>query len=207
LLGKEDWIAVNQNWIIVNHQVPTFGFGVGVAHARGPWKQVILLQDKPQGAGYLKAEHKLNAHVQIVHSIDGATKALEHRGHGFVDVGQRWPLGDLSVTKSDDEPLLIGGQADLARLGSPKVAVFKVAIVDAKPELGLIALLESAGLSTLDATGTTILYRFLTWFLPIVVGTVLWWRYSHTRQEKNHGSLRDDNSQFKDPSGGVRLHG
>ncbi len=74
-------------------------------------------------------------------------------------------------------------------------------------ELGLIALLENAGLSTLDATGTTILYRFLTWFLPIVVGTVLWWRYSHTRQEKNNGSLRDDNSQFQDPSGGVRLHG
>jgi uncharacterized protein (TIRG00374 family) len=74
-------------------------------------------------------------------------------------------------------------------------------------ELGLIALLENAGLSTLDATGTTILYRFLTWFLPIVVGTVLWWRYSHQRQEKNNGSLRDDNSQFQDPSGGVRLHG
>jgi uncharacterized protein (TIRG00374 family) len=74
-------------------------------------------------------------------------------------------------------------------------------------EIGLIALLENAGLSTLDATGTTILYRFLTWFLPIVVGTVLWWRYSHTRQEKNNGSLRDDNSQFQDPSGGVRLHG
>ena len=74
-------------------------------------------------------------------------------------------------------------------------------------ELGLIALLENAGLSTLDATGTTILYRFLTWFLPIVVGTVLWWRYSHTRQEKNNGSLRDDNPQFQDTSGGVRLHG
>lgn len=74
-------------------------------------------------------------------------------------------------------------------------------------ELGLIALLENAGLSTLDATGTTILYRFLTWFLPIVVGTVLWWRYSHTRQEKNNGSLRDDNPQFQDTSGSVRLHG
>ena len=74
-------------------------------------------------------------------------------------------------------------------------------------ELGLIALLENAGLSTLDATGTTILYRFLTWFLPIVVGTVLWWRFSHTRQEKNNGSLRNDNPQFQDPSGGVRLHG
>jgi uncharacterized protein (TIRG00374 family) len=74
-------------------------------------------------------------------------------------------------------------------------------------ELGLIALLENAGLSTLDATGTTILYRFLTWFLPIVVGTVLWWRYSHQRQEKNNGTLRDDNSQYQDPSRGVRLHG
>ena len=74
-------------------------------------------------------------------------------------------------------------------------------------ELGLIALLENAGLSTLDATGTTILYRFLTWFLPIVVGTVLWWYYNHTRQEKNNGSLRDDNSQFQDPSGGLRIHG
>ena len=74
-------------------------------------------------------------------------------------------------------------------------------------EIGLIALLENAGLSTLDATGTTILYRFLTWFLPIAVGTVLWWRYTHTRQEKNNGSLRDDNSQFQDPSGSIRLHG
>jgi uncharacterized membrane protein YbhN (UPF0104 family) len=74
-------------------------------------------------------------------------------------------------------------------------------------EIGLIALLENAGLSTLDATGTTILYRFLTWFLPIVVGTVLWWRYSHTRQEKNNGSLRNDNSQFKDTNGSIRLHG
>lgn len=74
-------------------------------------------------------------------------------------------------------------------------------------ELGLIALLENVGLSTLDATGTTILYRFLTWFLPIVVGTVLWWRYSHQSQEKNNGSLRNDNSQFQDPGGSVRLHG
>jgi hypothetical protein len=40
-----------------------------------------------------------------------------------------------------------------------------------------------------------------------VVGTVLWWRYSHTRQEKNNGSLRNDNPQFQDPIGGVRLHG
>lgn len=74
-------------------------------------------------------------------------------------------------------------------------------------ELGLIALLEKAGLSMLDATGTTILYRFLTWFLPIVVGTVLWWRYSHQRQEKNNGSLRNDNSKFQNPDGSVRVHG
>lgn len=45
-------------------------------------------------------------------------------------------------------------------------------------ELGLIALLENAGVSTLDATGTTILYRFVTWFVPIFVGTACWWRYS-----------------------------
>lgn len=74
-------------------------------------------------------------------------------------------------------------------------------------ELGLVALLEEAGLSTLDATGTTLLYRFLTWFLPIVVGTVLWWRYSHQRQEKNNGSIRDNNSQHEDPHRGLHLHG
>jgi uncharacterized protein (TIRG00374 family) len=45
-------------------------------------------------------------------------------------------------------------------------------------ELGLIALLENAGVSTLDATGTTILYRFVTWLVPIFVGTACWWRYS-----------------------------
>ncbi len=45
-------------------------------------------------------------------------------------------------------------------------------------ELGLIALLENAGVSTLDATGTTILYRFVTWFVPIVIGTACWWWYS-----------------------------
>lgn len=49
-------------------------------------------------------------------------------------------------------------------------------------ELGLIALLERAGVSTIDATGATLLYRFLTWFLPIVVGSLMWWRYS--RNEK-----------------------
>jgi uncharacterized protein (TIRG00374 family) len=47
-------------------------------------------------------------------------------------------------------------------------------------ELGLIALLEQAGVSVIDATGTTLLYRFLTWFLPMVVGSLLWWQYSRT---------------------------
>lgn len=61
-------------------------------------------------------------------------------------------------------------------------------------ELGLVALLEEAGLSTLDATGTTLLYRFLTWFLPMIVGTVLWWQYSHSRQENRNGSIRHNNS-------------
>lgn len=46
-------------------------------------------------------------------------------------------------------------------------------------EIGLIALLERAGLSLVDATGTTILYRLLTWLSPIVVGTACWWRYNH----------------------------
>ncbi|MEI7505326.1 MAG: lysylphosphatidylglycerol synthase domain-containing protein [Actinomycetes bacterium] len=45
-------------------------------------------------------------------------------------------------------------------------------------ELGLIALLERAGVSGIDATGTTLLYRFLTWFLPMIVGSLLWWQYS-----------------------------
>jgi uncharacterized protein (TIRG00374 family) len=48
-------------------------------------------------------------------------------------------------------------------------------------EVGLIVLLERAGVSTLDATGTTLLYRFLTWFLPIIVGSATWWRYNHAR--------------------------
>ena len=47
-------------------------------------------------------------------------------------------------------------------------------------ELGLIALLEQAGVSVIDATGTTLLYRFLTWFLPMIVGSLLWWEYSRT---------------------------
>jgi uncharacterized membrane protein YbhN (UPF0104 family) len=50
-------------------------------------------------------------------------------------------------------------------------------------ELGLIALLERAGVSTIDATGTTLLYRSLTWFSPIIVGSSMWWRYS--RSEKH----------------------
>lgn len=74
-------------------------------------------------------------------------------------------------------------------------------------ELGLIALLERAGVSTLDATGTTLLYRFLTWFTPIVVGTVLWWRYSRLRQETSHGPLYNDNPQLEDGGGSLSLHG
>ena len=74
-------------------------------------------------------------------------------------------------------------------------------------ELGLIALLERAGVSTLDATGTTLLYRFLTWFTPIVVGTVLWWRYSRLRQETSHGPLHNDNSQLEDSGRSLPLHG
>jgi uncharacterized membrane protein YbhN (UPF0104 family) len=74
-------------------------------------------------------------------------------------------------------------------------------------ELGLIALLEKAGVATIDATGATLLYRFLTWFLPMIVGTVCWWRYSHQRQEKSDGTVRDNDSKFEDPSRGIRLHG
>ncbi|MCX6526717.1 MAG: lysylphosphatidylglycerol synthase domain-containing protein [Actinobacteria bacterium] len=48
-------------------------------------------------------------------------------------------------------------------------------------EVGLIVLLERAGVSTIDATGMTLLYRFLTWFMPIVVGSATWWRYNHAR--------------------------
>ena len=48
-------------------------------------------------------------------------------------------------------------------------------------EVGLIVLLERAGVSTIDATGMTLLYRSLTWFLPIVVGSATWWRYNHAR--------------------------
>lgn len=50
-------------------------------------------------------------------------------------------------------------------------------------ELGLIALLERAGVSTLDATGATLLYRSLTWFSPIVVGSLMWWRYSSSEKK------------------------
>ncbi len=44
-------------------------------------------------------------------------------------------------------------------------------------ELGLITLLENAGLSVLEATGATLIYRFMTWFIPILVGTTCWWFY------------------------------
>jgi len=45
-------------------------------------------------------------------------------------------------------------------------------------EIGLIVLLERAGVNTVDATGMTVIYRLLTWFLPIVVGSTVWWRYN-----------------------------
>jgi hypothetical protein len=45
-------------------------------------------------------------------------------------------------------------------------------------EVGLIVMLERAGVSTVDATGMTVIYRLLTWFLPIVVGSTMWWRYN-----------------------------
>ena len=64
-------------------------------------------------------------------------------------------------------------------------------------EIGLIALLERAGVSSIDAAGTTILYRFLTWFMPIVVGTVCWWRYNHPRQETSNGPIHHNDSQFE----------
>ena len=48
-------------------------------------------------------------------------------------------------------------------------------------EVGLVVLLERAGVSTIDATGMTLLYRVLTWFMPIVVGSATWWRYNKTR--------------------------
>ena len=55
-------------------------------------------------------------------------------------------------------------------------------------EVGLIVLLERAGVSTVDATGMTLLYRFLTWFSPIIVGSATWWRYNHARSVnlRNH---------------------
>ncbi len=51
-------------------------------------------------------------------------------------------------------------------------------------EVGLIVLLERVGVSTIDATGMTLLYRFITWFVPIVVGSGTWWWYSHARSVK-----------------------
>jgi len=74
-------------------------------------------------------------------------------------------------------------------------------------ELGLIALLERSGVSTLDATGTTLLYRFVTWFMPIVVGTVLWWRYTHSPKESHNGQIHHHDSQHEDSRGGLPLHG
>lgn len=74
-------------------------------------------------------------------------------------------------------------------------------------ELGLIALLERNGVSVLDATGTTLLYRFLTWFMPIVIGTVLWWRYTHSPKESQHGQIRYNSSQHEDSGGSLPLHG
>ena len=55
-------------------------------------------------------------------------------------------------------------------------------------EVGLIVLLERAGVSTVDATGMTLIYRFLTWFSPIIVGSATWWRYNHARSVnlRNH---------------------
>lgn len=74
-------------------------------------------------------------------------------------------------------------------------------------ELGLIALLERSGVSSVDATGTTLLYRFVTWFLPIVVGTALWWRYSHSPKESSRGQIYNNDSKHKDPRGSIPLHG
>ena len=74
-------------------------------------------------------------------------------------------------------------------------------------ELGLIALLERSGVSTVDATGTTLLYRFVTWFMPIVVGTVLWWRYSHSPKESSDGQIHNNDSKFKGSGGSIPLHG
>lgn len=74
-------------------------------------------------------------------------------------------------------------------------------------ELGLIALLERSGVSALDATGTTLLYRFITWFMPIVIGTVLWWRYTHSSKESLNGPLHHNDSQHEDTGGSIPLHG
>lgn len=74
-------------------------------------------------------------------------------------------------------------------------------------ELGLIALLERSGVSTLDATGTTLLYRFLTWFMPIVIGTVLWWRYTHSSKESHNGQIHYNSSQHEESGGSIPLHG
>ena len=47
-------------------------------------------------------------------------------------------------------------------------------------EVGLVVLLKGAGVNEVDAVGATILYRFLTWFLPIIVGSFMWWKYTRS---------------------------
>lgn len=53
-------------------------------------------------------------------------------------------------------------------------------------EVGLIVLLERAGVNTIDATGMTVIYRLLTWFLPIIVGSSVWWRYNRRFVNTNY---------------------
>jgi uncharacterized protein (TIRG00374 family) len=47
-------------------------------------------------------------------------------------------------------------------------------------EVGLVVLLKGAGVNEIDAVGATVLYRFLTWFLPIIVGSFTWWKYTRS---------------------------
>ena len=58
-------------------------------------------------------------------------------------------------------------------------------------EIGLVVLLERAGVNTVDATGMTVIYRLLTWFTPIVVGSALWWRYNR-RFMRTHSVIAND---------------
>ena len=58
-------------------------------------------------------------------------------------------------------------------------------------EIGLVVLLERAGVNTVDATGMTVIYRLLTWFTPIVVGSTLWWRYNR-RYMRTHSVIAND---------------